>query len=236
MAADARPVAGVDAAVAAKPRQRRGAGRVGGPSDTAEAPPAVELRSDFSETAFWKPQLLTDADGSAVIEFKVPDSVTSWNVWVHAVTRDLKAGSVRKETQSVKDLMVRPYLPRFLREGDAAQLKVVVNNASAARDVGQARRSTSSTPRPTGACSREFGLTPEQARQPFAVAAGGGADVTFPLAAPRRVGSVRRSRSTATSGDFSDGELRPLPVLPGRMHLVAVALRRRCAGTRPARR
>ena len=26
--------------------------------------------------------------------------------------------------------MVRPYVPRFLREGDAAELKVVVNNAS----------------------------------------------------------------------------------------------------------
>ena len=26
--------------------------------------------------------------------------------------------------------MVRPYVPRFLREGDTAELKVVVNNAS----------------------------------------------------------------------------------------------------------
>ena len=42
----------------------------------------VELRSDFSETAFWYPHLLTDADGSVTFEFKVPDSVTSWNVWV----------------------------------------------------------------------------------------------------------------------------------------------------------
>ena len=71
-----------------------------------------------------------DADGSAAIEFTVPDSVTSWNVWVHAVTRDLQSGSLHKEAQSVKELMVRPYLPRFLREGDKAELKVVVNNAS----------------------------------------------------------------------------------------------------------
>ena len=28
----------------------------------------------------------------------------------------------------VKDLMVRPYLPRFLREGDRAEIEVVVNN------------------------------------------------------------------------------------------------------------
>ena len=106
-----------------------------------ERPPSRRspLRSDFSETAFWKPQLLTDADGSAVIEFQVPDSVTSWNVWVHAITRDLKSGSVHRQTQSVKDLMVRPYVPRFLREGDAAQLKVVVNNASDRADVGDGR-------------------------------------------------------------------------------------------------
>ena len=49
--------------------------------------PRVAARSNFSETAFWQPQLLTDADGSATIEFTVPDSVTSWNVWVHAVTQ-----------------------------------------------------------------------------------------------------------------------------------------------------
>lgn len=80
----------------------------------AAAPP---LRQNFSETAFWLPNLLTLPDGSAAIEFTVPDSVTSWNVWVHAVTRDLRAGSVVKETRSIKDLLVRPYLPRFLREG-----------------------------------------------------------------------------------------------------------------------
>ena len=47
----------------------------------------------------------------------MPDSVTSWNVWVHAVTRTCDGGSLKKETKSVKDLMVRPYVPRFLREG-----------------------------------------------------------------------------------------------------------------------
>ena len=33
-----------------------------------------------------------DKDGTAVIEFTVPDSVTAWSVWVHAVTQDLPAG------------------------------------------------------------------------------------------------------------------------------------------------
>ena len=60
----------------------------------------------------------------------MPDSVTSWNVYAHAITKDLSYGVVQKQVRTVKDLMVRPYLPRFLREGDQAVLQVVVNNAS----------------------------------------------------------------------------------------------------------
>src|ERR1035441_3023552 len=97
--------------------------------EAGDASPAA-LRSNFSETAFWQPHLLTGADGSATIAFTVPDSVTSWNVFVHAITMDLRGGSAEKETRTVKDLMVRPYVPRFLRESDKAGIKVVVNNAS----------------------------------------------------------------------------------------------------------
>ena len=80
----------------------------------AEAPGPIAIRADFSETAFWKPQLLTGPDGSASIEFTVPDSVTSWNVWVHAVTKDLKAGSVHEgdaERQGPDGPAVRPAIP-----------------------------------------------------------------------------------------------------------------------------
>jgi len=38
-----------------------------------EPEPAVELRADFSETAFWEPHLLLRDDGSATVEFEVPD-------------------------------------------------------------------------------------------------------------------------------------------------------------------
>jgi hypothetical protein len=191
----------------------------------APAPPP-SLRSDFSETAFWKPQLLTGSDGSAAIEFQVPDSVTSWNVWVHAITRDFKAGSLHAEAKSVKDLMVRPYVPRFLREGDTAALKVVVNNASSRTLSGRVTLDILDTETDSSALSR-FGLTPETATLPFSAAAGAGADMTFSLTAPRRVGSYA-IRATAVSGEFSDGELRPVPVLPGRMQLAQsrfVALR-----------
>ncbi len=182
-----------------------------------EAAPQAALRANFSETAFWQPHLLTGADGSVTIEFKVPDSVTSWNVWVHAVTRDLLSASLKQETRSVKDLMTRPYLPRFLREGDQAELKVVVNNAGETELQGEVTLDIID-PATEKSLLGKFALNPQSARKGFRVKAGGGANVVFPLVAPPEVGSVA-FKVIAKAGDLSDGELRPLPLLPGRMHL-----------------
>ncbi len=183
------------------------------------AQPSIELRSDFSETAFWKPHLLTNKDGSVTFEFKVPDSVTSWNVWVHAITRDLKSGFVRREAESVKELMVRPYLPRFLREGDQAEIKVVVNNASDRELQGKLNFDIIDVATDQSILS-DFGLSGADASgKPFTAAAGGGANLSFPIKTPSRVGQIA-FKVTASSGDFSDGELRPIPILPGRMHLM----------------
>jgi uncharacterized protein YfaS (alpha-2-macroglobulin family) len=176
-----------------------------------------ELRSEFRETAFWYPHLLAGSDGSVTFEFEVPDSVTSWNVWVHAITRDLKAGSTSREARTVKELMVRPYLPRFLREGDQAEIKVVVNNASDKELIGSLKFDIIDTATEQSMLS-EFGLLNTE-RKAFTVPAGGGTNLTFPIKTPSRVGQIA-FKVTATSGDFSDGELRPIPILPGRMHLI----------------
>ena len=185
---------------------------------SAPAAEAPALRSQFAETAFWKPQLLTEADGTASIAFTVPDSVTSWNVFVHAVTRDWKGGSVRKEAKSVKELMVRPYVPRFLREGDAARMKVVVNNASGRTLSGRVVFDVLDAATNASVLA-DFGLTPETASLPFTAAPDGGASVSFSLVVPKKVG-LYAVKVTASGDGFSDGELRPVPLLPGRMHLM----------------
>ncbi|WP_426751309.1 alpha-2-macroglobulin family protein [Myxococcus sp. Y35] len=185
----------------------------GSGSPSAEAPQS--LRSNFAETAFWLPQVLTGADGSATLEFTVPDSVTAWSVWVHALTRDLKGGALQRTSRSVKELMVRPYVPRFLREGDRAVLEVMVNNAASrpmqgtlTLDILDVETQQSVLP--------DFGV--RKASQAFTVAAGKGTRLRFPLTTPTRVGSVA-FRVEARAENHSDGELRPLPLLPGRMHL-----------------
>ncbi|MFP2908131.1 alpha-2-macroglobulin family protein [Pyxidicoccus sp. 3LFB2] len=185
-------------------------------AQSAAAPaPAEGLRSNFAETAFWVPQLLTGPDGSATLEFTVPDSVTAWSVWVHALTRDLKGGSVQRTTRSVKELMVRPYVPRFLREGDRAVLEVVVNNAADKPQQGTLTLDIVDAQTQKSLLA-DFGV--KGASQSFNVAAGRGTNLRFALTAPAKVGAVA-FRVEARAGNLSDGELRPLPVLPGRMHL-----------------
>jgi uncharacterized protein YfaS (alpha-2-macroglobulin family) len=179
--------------------------------------PAVQVRSNFAETAFFKPNLVPDPSGAVSFEFQVPDSVTAWDVWAHAVTKDLRGGSTKATTRSVKDLMVRPYLPRFLRESDQALVKVVVNNASH-KDLSGELRLEIFDPETHQSLLKEFQVS-ATAPQPFSVKAGQGANLSFSLTTPKRVGQVA-FRVVAKSGDFSDGELRTVPLLPSRMHLV----------------
>ena len=198
-------------------------GRGGRPDDvmmTIDGTPApVTPRTDFSETAFFLPHLTLDEDGAATIEFEVPESLTDWNVWVHALTRDLRSGSAHRTAATVKDLMVRPYLPRFLREGDRAVLKVVVDNAGET-DLSGRLELEIFDPETEEDLRAAFGLDLDDARGVrFSAKAGASTDLSFPVSTPARVGEVA-VRVTARAGDLSDGEQRALPVLPGRTHLI----------------
>jgi uncharacterized protein YfaS (alpha-2-macroglobulin family) len=187
------------------------------PTGGASADSAPTLRSNFSETAFWQPHLLTNPDGTASIEFTVPDSVTSWNVWVHALTKDLRFGSEQRQTRSAKALMARPYLPRFLREGDRAELRVEINDTTDHGFDGTLRLEIQDAEQETSLL-HDFGIDPSHATQRFHVDAGKSTSVTIPLTTPRRVGQAN-FKVVAEAGDTSDGEQRPLPLLPSRIHL-----------------
>lgn len=186
------------------------------PQPQAQEPAQPQLRQNFAETAFFQPQLLTGPGGAVAIEFTVPDSVTSWNLWVHALTEDLRAGSEKKELRSAKELMVRPYVPRFMREGDQADLKVVLNSA-ADRDLATSvTLDVLDTDR--GASALDLFKGDRRPRQ-VTVTRNGSASLQYPLSAPARVG-LYAVKVVATAGNVSDGELRPMPVLPSRVHLV----------------
>jgi uncharacterized protein YfaS (alpha-2-macroglobulin family) len=115
--------------------------------------------------------------------------------------------------------MIRPAVPRFLREGDRFDLRVVVNNAGETPLEGTLRFEIIDPETETD-LRAEFGVDPAMVEAlRFAVEPNGSQTLSIPLVVPPRPGLVA-IRAVATAGDLSDGELRPLPVLPGRMHLM----------------
>lgn len=182
----------------------------------AEALDAVAAREDFAETAFFLPHVILDSEKRATFEFRAPEAVTEWRLQVAAHTRDLMAGRTERYVRTVKELLVRPYLPRFLREGDEAELRVAITSAGEEALAGtvQLRLDDPFTGEDRSA---DFGL--RETRQTFAVNAGGTTAVSFPVRTPVGVGEVA-VRAVATAGNLSDGERRALPILPGRTHLI----------------
>lgn len=184
----------------------------------AEAPAQKTLRTNFSETAFFLPTLVNSENGDVQVSFEIPDSVTSWNFWLQSFTKDLMAGTLNKQVQTVKDLMVRPYLPRFLREADIGQIKVVVNNTSDKNLKGFLDiEITDETQKENLAIT--FGLTAEKLKKiPFNIEPQKSFDYIVEMKVPAQLGMIN-FKAIAKTDQLSDGELRPLPILPGRFHL-----------------
>ncbi len=201
---------------AAAPRELAKKASLSNESKQAEpAPAAVEMRTNFSETAFWKPHLVPGKNGTVTLEFTVPDSVTTWQVWAHAISRDLQSGSTVKETKTIKELLVRPYLPRFFREGDEAELRIVISNSSEKILEGKATFEILDD-EGKKSLNKEFALSDEELS--FSVKPGSSTNVSVKVKVPAGPKGIT-IKAIARSGNISDGEIRPIPVLPGRMHL-----------------
>ncbi len=100
-------------------------GGMGGGGGAAMLPP---VRREFPDTAFWEGEILTDANGEALVTFTLPDSLTTWVLDARGVTRDSRVGQAQAEVTVSKPLLVRPVTPRFVTLGDHFPLAAVVHN------------------------------------------------------------------------------------------------------------
>ena len=167
------------------------------------SPMEVPLRTNFNETAFFYPQLVTDSAGCAAFSFTVPDAMTRWRFVVLATTKEMAYGQKEVYVTTSKPLMVRPNLPRFLRKGDDAEIKVTVSNLSDSLQAGKAVLEL---------FVPESGETVYTQEANFRTEAQGSATVSFAVEVPEEF-DVLACRMTAQSGNFSDGEQHYLPVL-----------------------
>lgn len=90
--------------------------------------PAVVVRTDFRSTVFWKPAIITDANGQASVDLQWPDNTTTWNLEARAVGLPSKFGQGDAQAKTRLPLIARLQMPRFLITGDQVTLTGVINN------------------------------------------------------------------------------------------------------------
>ena len=96
----------------------------GGGGDTG----AGTLRKDFRVLAFWLGSVITDANGAAKVDVKLPESLTTYRIMAVAADRDSRFGSSAAEVRINKPLTLKPTFPRFLAVGDRAHFGAVVTS------------------------------------------------------------------------------------------------------------
>ena len=184
----------------------------------AVAQPAI--RTDFRETAFFFPDLLTDRDGAVILKFTMPEALTRWKLLGLAHTPDLKAVTFTKEAITQKPLMVVPNLPRFLREGDRITFTAKVNAIEAAvQGTAKLELLDPFTNKPLDAAFKLKDPAPA-----FTAAPGQSANVAWDINIPEgtsmvsvRITACGNGPSTTFGTSFSDGEEKPLPVLSDKL-------------------
>lgn len=101
-------------------------------ADTAapEQPKQEEYRPAEVPLAFFAPMLSSDAEGTLTYSFTVPNANTTWVLNAMAYNDVLATALDVREVIASKPVMVEPNLPRFLRTGDVADIRVSVMNAT----------------------------------------------------------------------------------------------------------
>lgn len=181
------------------------------PTATDVAQPVI--RKNFNETAFFFPQLQTDAQGRVVLKFTMPDALTSWRLLAFAHTKTMQTGSFEATVQTQKELMVTTNVPRFLRENDTLRITARIDNLSGKPLTGTANLTLMDAL--TGeSLTTKMGL--RVADVAFSAKAGQNSVATWTLVVPQDLPPVA-VRVTARAGTFTDGEERVVPVLPNRI-------------------
>lgn len=175
-----------------------------------QAGPAV--RSNFSETAFFYPSLMTNREGDIILSFEVPQSNTTWKLRMLATTQELAFGELVKEAISQKRLMVQPNLPRFMRWGDQVTISTVVMNMSGKDMSGKVRLELFNPE------TEEPVVCLTKSERPFTLSAGSMTTVSWSLSVPDGI-NLLGCRIVAETPDASDGEQHLVPVLPNELQV-----------------
>lgn len=169
------------------------------------------VRSQFSETAYFAPQLRTDSTGRIQVSFTLPQSLTTWAIRGYAHTQDMHITTLDTTLIARKALMAQIQAPRFLRESDQASIPLHITNTTQSKQHIKANLTI--TP---------IGKSKALLRQNYTLQLEAQSDTTLTVELYIPEGTQGLSvRLTAQAPHDSDGELRELPVLSNTAQLTA---------------
>ena len=174
-----------------------------------ETTASSQIRTNFAETAFFYPNLRTDANGEVSIEFTLPESLTEWKFMGLAHTQEMDYGMITDKVVATKEFMLQPNLPRFVRVGDQVNVSASLINLSGKEVKGVARMEIFVPD------TEKVILTQ---KRPFEVKAGETGKVSFAFDVADKYEGLG-IRMVADGDTFSDGEQRYLPVLSNKQKL-----------------
>lgn len=182
------------------------------PTPSEEVTSEVPLRTNFDETAFFVPTLVSDKNGKVELEFTLPESLTTWKWMLFAHGKNLETGSVEGTVVASKPLMVIPNSPRFLRQGDRFSYTAQVVNKSKKPLALEVSLSFNELESEEGLSGQMIESNPVQS---ISLNPGERRAVNWPVSVPEITDMVNVTVSARSDG-FTDGERRPLPVLSNR--------------------
>ncbi|HUR10730.1 MAG TPA: alpha-2-macroglobulin family protein [Flavitalea sp.] len=172
------------------------------------------FRKNFNETAFFFPDLKTDAAGNVQFSFTMPEALTTWKWMTLAHNKQLAFGLQEKSIITQKPLMVQPNAPRFLREGDRMDFSVRLVNMSDREITGQVELQLIDPATNQSVDGWFRNIFPNQY---FTIAAGASALAIFSIEVPFQYGKTLSYRVIARSDSVSDGEENIIPVVSNRV-------------------
>lgn len=93
-------------------------------------PEEIQVRDEFSDEAFWIPNLLTNKEGIAKYRFRLPDNLTTWKTYIIAMGKKWKHGLDTTLIRVYKPLQAASILPTYLFDHDEIYGRVKFSNHS----------------------------------------------------------------------------------------------------------
>jgi TonB-dependent SusC/RagA subfamily outer membrane receptor len=169
----------------------------------------VKIRKNLSETAFFFPNIKTDAKGNFELNFTSPEALSQWKLRLLAHNKTANSGYLENNIITQKELMLTPNFPRFFREKDTITITAKVSNATNLPKNGIATLQFVDV---ISQKNIDVEMKNSNNIQNFNLKASGNSTMSWTVVVPENLIGIHY-KIIAKADQFSDGEENEIPVL-----------------------